>query len=235
MYYMITDLVCLADPSESVAVVIKAKRPLRRVPRWSSAMKLRPETPTRAIIRVSDISKLSHEAWTYLKEFTRGWLAEGEFVEAMTKAIGLTFKRRETVERHLRRLEAFVAEPLPRRGVAAAEGAEGPRKYPIVVEGRTPSLLIDRGRYLMDGVRAYRRSYMIWDAWWRIFIPREPSDAELDLRRLTSSLAGRLEACIEGAEHVLEHRALKEEEREELERFVRSAKAVLAACRLLSA
>jgi hypothetical protein len=235
MYYMITDLMCLADPHESVAVVIKARRPLRRVPMWSSAMKLRPETPTRAIIHVSEISKLSHEAWKYLKEFRGRWLAEEEFVEAMTKAIGLTFKRRETVERRLRRLEAFVAEPLPRREEAAAEGAEPPRRYPIVVEGRPPGLLIERGRYLMDGVRAYRRSYMIWSDRRRIFIPREPSDAEFDPRCLTSSLAGELEESVEAAEHVLEHRTLAREEREELERFVRSAKEVLAAYRLLSA
>jgi len=100
MYYMIIRAV--TSTGDSTYFVVKARRPYKKVLRWTLSIKRNPETPRRVVKRLSDIiPRVPSQAWFGLRDYVGRWLTEGEFREFVTRLIEASYKDREKVEKML--------------------------------------------------------------------------------------------------------------------------------------
>jgi hypothetical protein len=130
MYYMVIRAV--TSTGDSTYFVVKARRPYKRVPRWTLSIKRNPETPRRVVKYLSDIiPRVPSQAWFGLRDYVGRWLNEGEFREFMARLIEASYKDREKVEERIAALEEFIKAEMPK------EYPKKPRpEYPIVLTKR---------------------------------------------------------------------------------------------------
>jgi len=136
MYYYIT---CFKD--FELVVVIKAKKPLKRIPKYTYSYRRNKWGSRRGIRKLSNLIGRSFTAYYILmeKELAKRWLTEDEFINAMNYLLEKLYISERTRKKYMKKVIEFVEAKLPEPREERKE-----RTYPILLTNTRLTKMITR-------------------------------------------------------------------------------------------
>ena len=241
MYYMVIRAV--TSTGDRTYFVVKAKRPYKRVPRWTLSINRNPETPRRVIKRLSEIiPRTPYQAWYGLGDYVGRWLTEGEFREFVTRLVEASYKDEKKRAKCLVALEEFIRAEMPR------EYPRRPRpEYPIVLTKRfalcyklrmgSREVIYSNYYTVYEFPETYHVFRNLSEDDYYVIIPKDAS--KISLRKLLRSPDGKsaravMREAYEKVAEALTEGWVDEREAERLRAFLDVIKAVISLERLLA-